>query len=78
MGSLAIAKTVLPGRKGPAIGEGARLPADEVVHVHEGSNLAADHISIGRGGQPLIERSALVRLEMAVADVAQIGNVDEL
>src|SRR5580658_2903965 len=78
MGSLAIAKSVLPGRKRRAIREGAWLPADEVGHVHKGANLAADHIGIGCSSQPLIERTALVGLEMAEADVAQLGNVDEL
>jgi hypothetical protein len=60
MGSLAIAKTVLPGRKGPAISEGARLSADEVVHHDQRANLATDYIGIRGSSQRLIERAALI------------------
>jgi len=78
MGSLAVAKAELPRHKSLAVSEAACLPTNEVVHVHEGANLAADHIGLGRGSQPIIERPALVGLKMAEADVAQLGKVDEL
>jgi hypothetical protein len=58
--SLAVAKGVLAGQKGRAIRHGMRFSSSEVVHHHEGANMAADHIGIGRSSQPLIERSALV------------------
>ena len=32
---------------------------------------------MGRSRQPLVERTALVRLKMAKADVAQLGSIDE-
>src|SRR5580700_10146556 len=37
MGSLAVTKAVLSRRKNPAVSEAACLPANEVVHVHEGA-----------------------------------------
>ena len=57
---------------------GARLWArDEVVQRTRGPNLAPT-TSAWAGRRPLIELAArLIQLEMAEADVAQLGNVDE-
>jgi hypothetical protein len=78
MGGLAVAKAVLSRGKGRAVSEAARVTANEVVQVHHGANLAADYIGVGSRGQPIMERAAFIRLEMAEADVAQGGKVDEL
>ena len=72
MWGAAIPVAVLPRREGLAVGEAARFPADEVVHAHQPAHLAANDVGLGRRGQPLIQRAALVRLKVAEADVAQV------
>src|SRR6202044_3401451 len=73
MRSPAVTEAVLARGKRFAVSERSRLSANEIVHVHAAAKLAADHIGIRGCRQPFIERSALVRLKMAEADVAQLG-----
>jgi len=64
---------LLVRQKAQAAGRARRV----VAHVDEAAGLAADGHCGRRGRQPLVERAALVDLEMAEADPVERGRVDE-
>src|SRR5579875_1280896 len=65
MGRLAVAEPVLAGRERLAIGQGAGFATYEVIYGHQRTNLAANHVRLGRRAQPFIQCPTLVRLKVA-------------
>jgi hypothetical protein len=54
-----------------AVGQGARRALGDVVHRHHGGDAAAHRLGLRRGGEEIVERAALVGLEVREGDVAQ-------
>jgi hypothetical protein len=53
-----------------AVGERARAPVGKIIHGNHGGDAAAERRGVGRHRQELVERAALVRLEMRERDPA--------
>ena len=51
--------------------ERAWRPVGHVVERHEAPDLAVRDLRIGRGGEPLVHRAALVRLDVPERDPPQ-------
>ena len=58
--------------------EAARRPIREIRQVDHRAAFAAGRRGLRRHGQPLVERAALVDLEVAPANPAKSGRVDDL
>jgi hypothetical protein len=56
--------------------QAARRAVAEVFEIHRGAQLAAGRLCIRRNREPLVERSALVHLEVAPADPPQRRGID--
>jgi hypothetical protein len=61
-----------------AVGHRLRRAVGERVHRHHGADLAGHGHGAGRGGQELVQRAALVGLEVGEGEVADRGERQDL
>src|SRR5438874_816833 len=74
----AVAEAVPPGRDDLAVRERARRPVGDVVHADDGAHDAARGLRPGGAREPVVQRAALVGLEVAEADPTDTRGVDDL
>jgi hypothetical protein len=68
-------KAVFPGGQHISIGQTAGRPNRVVVHAYNRADQAARGLRRGRQLEPLIERAALVRFEVAEGDPTQLRRI---
>jgi hypothetical protein len=68
---------VFSGRKRLAVSHAPGRPRGKIIDADHSADLAAHRFGVRRNCQPLIERPALVRLEMAETDPAYSRRLDQ-